>query len=249
MIDLQGRTVVITGAGRGLGAAFAVVMADLGAHVVMAGRNPETLGAMAESIRLRTGRRPETAVFDLADAGEVTRWAKARRDEGGKIDVLVNNAAQWLPGAMDSHDAHAIASTIASTVTGTLLLTRGLLPLLEASGGGDVVNIVSISGLPNVALHGASVAFVAAKHGQAGLTDALRQELAPRHVRVIGVYPPTLDDISPLEAQWNEPRFPGSRANNRDVVDTVLFALSRPRHLTVSTVVLEGATGGLHPTS
>lgn len=243
---LEGRSIVVTGAGRGLGAAFAVVLAGMGANVTMTGRNAENLAATAEAIRLRTGQRPRTVLLDLADAGAVTRWAKQQRDAGERIDVLINNGAQWLPGAMASHDAHAIATTIASAVTGTLLLTRGLLPLIEASGAGDIVNIVSISGLPNVALHGASVAFLAAKHGQAGMTDGLRQELAGRPVRVTGIYPPNLEDISPLTPAWDAPRPPGSWATNRDVVETVLHALSRPRHVTLSTIVIEGATGGLH---
>jgi NADP-dependent 3-hydroxy acid dehydrogenase YdfG len=245
-MTLQGKSIVITGAGRGLGAAFAVVFADLGAAVTMTGRNAENLAATAEAIRLRTGQRPRTTLLDLADAGAVTRWAKEQRDAGTPVDILVNNGAQWLAGAMESHDAHAIVSTIASAVTGTLLLTRGLLPLLEASGAGDIVNIVSISGLPNVGLHGASVAFLTAKHGQTGMTDGLRQELAGRPVRVTGVYPPNLVDISPLAPEWDAPRTAGSWATNRDVVETVTFALSRPRHLTLSTIVLEGAAGGLH---
>jgi NADP-dependent 3-hydroxy acid dehydrogenase YdfG len=245
-MTLQGKNIVVTGAGRGLGAALAVVFADLGATVTLTGRNAENLGATAEAIRLRTGQRPRTALLDLADAGAVTRWAKDMRDEGTRVDVLVNNGAQWLSGAMDSHDAHAIVSTIASAVTGTLLLTRGLLPLLEATGAGDIVNIVSISGLPNVALHGAAVAFLAAKHGQTGLTDGLRQELAGRPVRVTGIYPPNLKDISPLTPDWDAPPAAGSWATNRDVVEAVLFALSRPRHLTLSSIVLEGVTGGLH---
>ena len=74
--------------------------------------------------------------------------------------------------------------TITGNVTGTLLFTRGLMPLLEKSGAGDIVNIVSISGIHNMPLQGASVAYIASKHGQAGLTDALRQELRGRPVRV-----------------------------------------------------------------
>ena len=69
-------------------------------------------------------------IFDLSDPGAVTRWAKGMRDAGDPIDVLfINNGAQWLKGPMDSHDAYSIVSTITSGVTGTLLLTRGLLPL------------------------------------------------------------------------------------------------------------------------
>jgi short-subunit dehydrogenase len=113
----------------------------------------------------------------MADASAVTLFAKGLRDEGRPLDILINNAAQWLPGRMDEHDALAISQTIAANVTGTLLLTRGLMPLLEKSGAGDIMNIVSISGLPNARLQSASVAYAASKQAQAAISDGLRQEL------------------------------------------------------------------------
>jgi short-subunit dehydrogenase len=244
--DFAGKTVVITGAARGLGAAFAVVLADQGANVIMTARNTEGLTTLAEAIRMRTGTRPETLVFDLADPGQTTLTAKKLRDEKPKIDILINNAAQWLPGRMDEHDAYAIVGTISSAVTGTLLFTRGLLKPLEASGTGDILNIISVSGLPNVPLSGASVAFIAAKHGQAGLTDGLRQELRGRPVRVSALYPPLIDDVSPLDEEaWNAKRLPDAHVSNRDIVETALFALSRPRHLTLASITIDSDEGGL----
>jgi short-subunit dehydrogenase len=244
--DFAGKTVVVTGAARGLGAAFAVVLADQGASVIMTARNTEGLTTLAEAIRMRTGTRPETLVFDLADPGQTTLTAKKLRDEKPKIDILINNAAQWLPGRMDEHDAYAIVGTISSAVTGTLLFTRGLLKPLEASGAGDILNIISVSGLPNVPLSGASVAFIAAKHGQAGLTDGLRQELRGRPVRVSALYPPLIDDVSPLDEEaWNAKRPPNAHVSNRDIVETALFALSRPRHLTLASITIDSDEGGL----
>jgi NADP-dependent 3-hydroxy acid dehydrogenase YdfG len=246
--DFTGKIVVVTGAGRGLGAAFAVVLADLGAEVVMTGRNTEQVTTMAEAIGRRTGKRPRTLLFDLADPGEVTRTAKKMRDEMDRIDVLINNGAQWLPGRMDEHDAYAIVGTISSGVTGTLLFTRGLIRPLEASGAGDILNIISISGLPNAPLQGESVAFHAAKHGQAGMTEGLRQELRGRPVRVSALYPPDLVDISPLDpAAWDAPRPPSSLATNRDIVEAGLFALSRPRHVVLSSIVVDPDRGGTLP--
>ena len=244
--DFAGKTVVITGAARGLGAAFAVVLADQGANVIMTARNTEGLTTLAEAIRMRTGTRPETLVFDLADPGQTTLTAKKLRDEKPKIDILINNAAQWLPGRMDEHDAYAIVGTISSAVTGTLLFTRGLLKPLEASGAGDILNIISVSGLAIVPLSGASVAFIAAKHGQAGLTDGLRQELRGRPVRVSALYPPLIDDVSPLDEEaWNAKRPPDAHVSNRDIVETALFALSRPRHLTLASSTIDSVEGGL----
>jgi NADP-dependent 3-hydroxy acid dehydrogenase YdfG len=246
-MSFKDKHILITGAGRGLGAAFAVVLADQGAKLTLAARNTENVKAIAEAIRLRTGTTPDTVTLDLADLSQLTLFAKKWRDEKRNLDILINNGAQWLAGNMDEHDAYAIANTIASNVTGTLLLTRGLLPLLENSGAGDILNIVSISGLTHVPNQGAAVAYIASKHGQAGLTDALRQELRGRPVRVTGIYPPFIKDISPLkDIEWNAVPPDSSWITNRDVVETALFAISRPRNVNLSTIVLESDTGNIH---
>ncbi|MDE2446581.1 MAG: SDR family NAD(P)-dependent oxidoreductase [Alphaproteobacteria bacterium] len=246
-MSFKNKHILITGAGRGLGAAFAVVLADLGANLILTARNTQNVKALAESIRLRTGNAPATFKLDLADAGDVTQLAKKLRDENRPLDILINNAATWLPGAMTEHDAYAISTTIAANVTGTLLLTRGLLPLLEATNAGDILNIVSVSGMVNAPLQGASVAYIASKHGQTGMTDALRQELRGRPVRVNALYPTFIKDISPLNAaEWNAVPGPDSWITNRDVVEAGIFALTRPRHLTVANMVLESDTGNFH---
>ena len=246
-MSFKDKHVLITGAGRGLGAAFAVILADQGAKLTLTARNTENVKSLAESIRLRCGVAPDTLRLDLGDSGEVTQLAKKWRDEKRPLDILINNAATWLPGSMTEHDAYAIATTIASNVTGTLLLTRGVLPLLEGSGAGDILNIVSVSGMVNAPLQGASVAYIASKHAQTGMTDALRQELRGRPVRVTGLYPTFIKDISPLNAEeWNATRDAKSWITNRDVVETALFALSRPRHLTLASVVIESDTGNFH---
>jgi NADP-dependent 3-hydroxy acid dehydrogenase YdfG len=98
-----------------------------------------------------------------------------------------------------------------------------------------------------VPLHGASVAFLAAKHGQTGITDGLRQELRGRSVRVSALYPPVIDDVSPLDDEiWNSERSAHARATNRDVVEAGLFALSRPRNVTLASIVIDPDEGGLH---
>lgn len=244
-MDFKGKRVMITGAGRGLGAAFAVALADLGAQLILTGRNRENLSSLAESIRLRTGTKPRTHLLDMADVSAVTLYAKSLRDAGTPLDILINNAAQWLTGNMDEHDAFAISQTITGNVTGTFLLTRGLVPLLEKSGAGDIMNIVSISGLPGAPLQGAAIAYSASKNAQAALSDGLRQELKGRPIRVQAVFPPWLQDLSPLEPAWNQPPPAGTRVTNRDIVECVLFALTRPRHMSLASVVVDGVVGGL----
>jgi short-subunit dehydrogenase len=247
MDQFKGKSVFVTGAGRGLGAAFAVVLSDLGAKVTISGRSPENLYSLAESIRIRTGSKPETVVLDMSDISQVTTFAKGWRDEKRSLDLLINNAATWLSGPMHSHDALAISQTITANVTGTLLLTRGLLPLLKASGSPDILNMVSVSGMTNVPLQGASVAYIASKHGQAGMTDALRQELRGTGVRITAIYPPNIEDISPLRPEvWDATRPAESWLTNRDVVDSALAALERARHVSFMSVVMETMTSSFH---
>jgi short-subunit dehydrogenase len=244
----KGKRVLITGAGRSLGAAFAVCLADQGAELIITGRNIENLTSLAESIRLRTGKRPETLSLDMADVSAVTLYAKKLRDEGTPLDILINNAAQWLPGKLHDNDALSISQTITGIVTGTLLFTRGLIPLLEKSGAGDILNIVSISGIPNTQLTTASVAYYAAKHGQAGMSEGLRQELQGRPIRVNALYPGWIKDISPLnEVQWNTTPDTTSRTTNRDIVETALFILSRPPHVRFASIVFDPDQGVTSP--
>ena len=245
-MTFDGKRMIITGAGRGLGAALAIVLADKGARLLLAGRSRENLTAIAEAIKLRTGTKPDLRMLDMADASEVTLFAKALRDAGEPVDILINNAAQWLPGSMTDHDALSISQTIAANVTGTMLLTRGLVPLLEKSGAGDIMTVVSISGLPNARLQTASVAYAASKQAQAAISDGLRQELKGRPVRVQAIFPPYLEDLSPLDPAWNLAREATSAVTNRDIVDTILFALERPRHVTLASIIIDPDTGGLN---
>ena len=245
-MTFDGKRMIITGAGRGLGAALAIVLADKGARLLLTGRSRENLTAIAEAIKLRTGTKPDLRMLDMADASEVTLFAKALRDAGEPVDILINNAAQWLPGRMTDHDALAISQTIAANVTGTMLLTRGVVPLLEKSGAGDIMTVVSISGLPNARLQTASVAYAASKQAQAAISDGLRQELKGRPVRVQAVFPPYLEDLSPLDPAWNLAREATSAVTNRDIVDTILFALERPRHVTLASIIIDPDTGGLN---
>ena len=99
-MSFKGKRIFVTGAGRGLGAAFAVCLADAGAEVIMTGRNMENLTSLAESIKLRTGKRPETLHIDLADISQVTLTAKKMRDDWHASRY---SHQQWRPMASGPH--------------------------------------------------------------------------------------------------------------------------------------------------
>lgn len=235
---LSGRRVVITGAGRGLGRALAITAADHGADVVLLGRNPAALQAVAGAVAARTGRAGMVVPCDLASPASIREACQTVMATNPAVDVLINNGAPWLPGNLASATEAEIIATVSGAVTGTILMTKGLLPGLIKSTAADIMNIVSTAGWPGWDI-GASAPFHAAKHGQSGFSDALRHELKGQGIRVMAIYPPDFDDLDPLGPAWNEARAPRAKLTNREVVETVLFAITAPRACTYPVIILD----------
>jgi NADP-dependent 3-hydroxy acid dehydrogenase YdfG len=245
--NLKDINVVVTGAARGLGAAMALTLSDFGCNVMLCGRSLPALDIVAGHIETRTGRRPQGFVFDLADAASVEKAAGEILTNIPVVDVLINNGAGWLGHRESPYDAAEVLSTINSALTGTFLFTQALIPALQKSARPDVVTIGSVSGLTNVSLYTASVPFYAAKHGQTALADGLRQMFLRTPIRSICIHPPWLEDVSPLDANWdNVPaRAKGGMVTNRDVVEAVMYAITRPRHVTIASMVIDSDSQGL----
>lgn len=239
-------TVVITGAGRGLGAALAISLADLGCNLILAGRSPEALQTVAAQIHSRTGRVAQTVALDLADPASLESAIHSITQLAPAVDVLINNGAAWLGSRATPYTADEVLLAINSAISGTFLFTQALLPALQKSARPDVVTIGSVTGLPNAALHNVSVPFFAAKGGQAALADGLRQMFFGTPVRSICIHPPWLNDISPLDPEWEQSptQAKGQMATNRDIVEAVIYAITRPRHITIASLVIDSDSRG-----
>ena len=227
---------------------MAVVLADAGAELIIGGRDPAKLIEVAGTIAARGLPRPECLDLDLSDRASVDAAAKRIAQSARPPDILINNGAKWLAGSLENNTPDEIAETVASQLTGTILLTRALLPLLKQSMHADVLAIVSTSGLPNVRLSDASPAFHAAKHGQAGFANGLRQSVIGTSVRATAIYPPNIEDIQPEDPAWagTARRPKDSFITNRDVVEAAIFVLTRPRHVTIANLTLDADAGGLY---
>ncbi|KQQ58698.1 short-chain dehydrogenase [Rhizobium sp. Leaf311] len=247
-VSLLGTTVLVTGAGRGLGAALAYVLAENGCKPILAGRDVSALKRLSVNIQDRFNICPDIIQLDLSDTRSVDAAILKLRGSHDTIDILINNGAMWLEASDKDHVAQDVLVTINSAVTGTFLLTQGLLPSLLSSPRPDIVTIGSISGLPNAALQTVSIPMYAAKRGQSALAEGFAQMLARTPVRSIAIHPPYLDDIAPGTSEWEmaAARFKGQRGTNRDIAEAVLFAVTRPRHVTLS-ITVDADDGGLHP--
>ena len=236
---ISNRKYAITGASRGLGAALAIIMADAGVRLVLLARTKEALAETQKAILDRTGQRVETLACDLADLESVASAGRHLATEHTDLDGVIHNGAMWLPGSLRELSDPDIQNCVASAAIGALVLTRHLLPVLEARAAADIHTVVSTSGLPNPPKGRlGSVAFVAAKSAQTGFVHGLSNELDETNIRVTAIYPGDIDDVSPLDKAWAQPAPSQQVLSNREVVEAIMFTLNMPPKITVKALQL-----------
>jgi short-subunit dehydrogenase len=164
--ELRGKTALVTGASRGIGAHIARALASEGMRLVLAARSAEALEGIAAELRAR-GAEVVTIPADLARRDHI----EALAERAGGVDVLVNNAGLELAAAYHTVAPATIDELIAVNLTAPMILTRLLLPGMIARGGGHVVNISSLAGLVGTPY---GEVYCATKHGLVGFTRSLR---------------------------------------------------------------------------
>lgn len=181
--SLTDRVAVVTGAGRGIGAATAVALAEAGADVVVAARSTDQLEAVAERVRA-TGRRAAVVTADLADTSTAGSLVDRAVEEFGRLDVVVNNVGGTIPNAfLDTSDEY-LDEAFHFNVTTAHALTRAAVPHLLKSDAPSVVGISSVMG--RLAGRG-YLAYGTSKAALAHWTRLAATDLAPR-IRVNGIF-------------------------------------------------------------
>jgi NAD(P)-dependent dehydrogenase (short-subunit alcohol dehydrogenase family) len=192
---LTGQVSVITGAGRGIGAAIARELSSLGATAVLCGRTRAALESTAHKIA-QAGGKAEVVLCDVTSFPSVEAAAKRVETLFGRIDILVNNAGVGGFGS----PLHQLASDsweqiLNTNLRGVFYTTRAFVPIMIRARSGHVINISSLAGknaLPNGA------AYAASKWGLNGLSYSLAEELRAHNIRVAVICPgSTNTDLSP----------------------------------------------------
>ena len=232
-MDLTDTVAVVTGASSGLGTHFARHLVDRGATVYGLARSTDKLEALQDEL----GEAFHPLSCDVRDEGQVEGAFHTVRTEGGRIDVLLNNAGLGQFGPVDDLPLEEWDVQMDTNLRGVFLCTREAVPTMreqnEDSGfGGHIVNVASIAGLlgnPNLTAYNAS------KFGLRGFSESLMKEVRDDGIRVTCIYPGSIEtnffDVAGVEMTDNPLR-------PEDVAATVVHVLESPANHLISELVM-----------
>jgi NAD(P)-dependent dehydrogenase (short-subunit alcohol dehydrogenase family) len=206
LFSLVGKIAIVTGAGgrpNGIGETYANSLAVFGASVVLADINGHGAESAAERIRARGGKAIGVPV-DITNPDSVRSLIDHACESFGGVDILVNNAAlmlEALRGPAFSIDLDSWNRILSVNLTGALLCSQAVVPLMSDRGGGCIVNQISSGAYPAISVYGIS------KLALAGLTTTLAQELGRRNITVNAIAPGITDSGAGLTLREKPSRY------------------------------------------
>jgi 3-dehydrosphinganine reductase len=230
--SFRGRHALVTGGSSGIGRALALALVRQGAHVAILARGYERLAAVQRELEqvARPGQRVTAAVADVADAEETQRAVASCAAALGGLDLLVNDAGIALARRASDTSLADYRRVLEVDFLGAVHVSQAAMPHLLAAGSAALVNVSSLVALLPIAGY---AAYAPAKAALTAWSEVMRQELAPRSIRVTVVFPPDTD--TPQLAEENREKPPETRAlaggagllSAEAVADSILRGVAR----------------------
>ncbi len=246
-MELQGKTAIVTGGGRGIGEGISRVLAREGANVAVMGRHAHEVEAVSHSIR-EQGGQSLAVVADVTDWSSLEAMVRTVVGHFGGIDVLVNNAGiEGPPRMLADLPVEQWDEVLGVNIRGVFLCCKAVLPAMSARGRGRIINIGSIAGR-RMTFFG-SADYTVSKYGVEGLTQHLAWELADQRITVNSICPggvvtPLMEEhISPAYREMVTKRLVplGRMCTMEEIGEAVSFVASdRAQMITGQSLVVDG---------
>lgn len=185
---LKGKNAIITGAGRGIGRAIAIALANEGVNVGLLARSEEHLQQVVKEAEAQ-GVKAVFATADVSSNDEVTKAIDSLTSELGTVDILINNAGIAKFGKFMDLDVEEWEKIIQVNLMGVYYVTRAVLPGMIEQQSGDIINISSSAGQKGAPI---TSAYSASKFGVLGITESLAMEVRKHNIRVTALTPSTV---------------------------------------------------------
>ena len=224
-VRLKERVAIVTGAGRGIGRATALALADEGASVVLAARSVNEIESAAAEVRQRPGGGAGGALAiacEVTSEEQVAAMIERTIAEFGRIDVLVNNAGYSKQCPIADLSVEELRLALDVNLVGTFLCCQAVLPTMKRQGSGRIINVVSGAGKRGSRRRGA---YAAAKFGVIGFSQCLQLEVKPEGIGVCCVCPGPVDTLMRTINNPGEDR--RTLLPPEEIAEAVVFAATR----------------------
>jgi short-subunit dehydrogenase len=210
--------IVITGASKGMGKAMAEKFAAAKNNIFICSRNEKELAQTAREVNERFGNYVDYFSADLSQKQEVLKFADWLLNKNIPIDILINNAGQFVPGSVYNEPDGNLEKMLDINLFSAYHLTRALLPEMMKKKCGHIFNICSIASLKAYSNGGS---YSISKFALAGFSKNLREEMKPFNIKVTAVYPGAV-----MTASWEGANIPAERIMEVEDVATMIFSAS-----------------------
>lgn len=194
-MNLNGKNAIVTGGGRGLGKAVALILASEGVNVGITGRNEENLKMTVDEIQ-KLGVKAAYAVFSIDNEIHVKAGVESIVEQLGGVDILINNAGIGDFGSIEDMSSEVWEQVIKTNLFGVYYAAKAVYPFLKERGEGDIINVASTAGLKG----GANMsAYAASKAAVVSLSQSMMAEWRKQNIRVVTLTPSTIASDMSIE--------------------------------------------------